>query len=141
LEEVRATTEFSFGVGFGRLLKEIKKITQTDNGWDVEGKISFQGAIQDAHLSIDRDFLVRSARIVWIVKDGTNTKFIETTGTVTTGGVVLAEAGTFRQVLHQNSPPEGKQSPDFVNLDLNVAFEKFTGNLTNEQFDRMVRAR
>ena len=129
LYDVRMGTEFAFGIGFGKRIKEIDSITPTESGLRIEGSIQiWTEDVSRFVAELDSRYLVRAATVEGTVGVMRWQLTSTSEGNVERSELRMARSGTYCRLL-QNT---GKAVPTW-----RVEFERIETNLSDARFSEL----
>lgn len=140
LREDRMYKEFSFGIGYGKRITKIDKITPHPVGWVLEGSIKIWTDDDSRfRLVLDKEYIVREAEIDVLMGKMQPYKItVKTTGTATTKDLALAQTGHFRRYYPAVLVDGKVQRAEIVRGDEQYEFIAYQPRLSAEEYRKFI---
>lgn len=143
VDQLRMSVEFSFGLGYGKRMLRATSVAQSESGeLLLKGKIRvWMDDESDCELTIDKDFIVRDARITSNVKGTVHNFAISSLGTYTPSDALppLASSGSFRCELVGVQKGDEFAPKGVIRKNLMLDLSEAGARLPSGEFERLTR--
>lgn len=138
VQEHGMAIEFAHGLGFGKRIKTIDKLTRVDDGWRVEGTIQIWWEDESRFsLVLDEDLIARRAVIKSNVK-GNLTRFeVTTSGRAAVEGFLFAGKGSFKRISLGRLRDGKVRGKPRVLKEFATSFVSVEPHLTDKEYERL----
>jgi hypothetical protein len=136
-QEQRMYYELALGVGYGRRIREIESLEQSDTGWQLTGTIQLWSEDETTfQIETDEDLFVRKAHLHANVHGNETTFDFTSSGAIRTDGQrPIAEKGTVKRVHVAYTPAGGERRDDgSIQYQYEVEVAEIEFDLTDERY-------
>jgi hypothetical protein len=139
LSDYRAKIEYTLGMGFGKRITAIDAVRTNGENVVVSGKITLWWTDKSVfEIELDKDFIVRRAKMETDLASSVATYEIITSGTAGEGNFVIARSGSYRHTVAEKGR-DGKLTGNVGTVEQReVAYDAIKLNLTDDEYKKLI---